>query len=198
MCVSESKLELRGSSSGYSGMSQIYSSYFYQLEEVTKQCYIEKLDKLGGINDPYSAEPTTVCEDWQNWPDVEYADIYNYLIETPSVYTCNSLKAYKNLKAYNYYVNGWIDDVRVVQITKLCHPHYMVTASVRHSQKLSVAPVKENGIVVCTHCSCMVGLGEACSHIAALLFTLEGNTKMKRNITCSSLPCLDLNRLLSG
>ena len=57
-------------------------------------------------------------------------------IETPSVYTCDSLKAYKSLEAYNYYVNGCIDNVRVLQITKLCHPHYMVTASVGHSLKL--------------------------------------------------------------
>ena len=85
--------------------------------------------------------------------------------------------------------------MRVVQITKLHDLHYMITASVRHSQKLSVAPakpwvaVKQNGIVVCTHCTCMAGLGEACSHVAALLFTLEGNTKMKKNVTCTSLPC---------
>ena len=84
--------------------------------------------------------------------------------------------------------------MRVVQITKLHDLHYMITASVRHSQKLSVAPakpwvaVKQNGIVVGTHCTCMAGLGEACSHIAALLFTLEGNTKMKKNVTCTSLP----------
>ena len=67
--------------SGSSAMSKIYSSYFYQLEEATKQ--------LGGINNPYvEALTTTVrCEAWQNWPDVEYADIYNYLIETTSIYT---------------------------------------------------------------------------------------------------------------
>ena len=65
-------------------------------------------------------------------------------------------------------------------------PHYMITVSVRHSQKLSVHPakpwvaVKQSGTVVCAHCSCMAGLGEACSHIAALLFTLEANTKMKK------------------
>ena len=35
----------------------------------------------------------------------------------------------------------------------------------------------------------MAGLGEACSHIAALLFTLEANTKMIQNTTCTSLPC---------
>ena len=31
-------------------LSRALQPYFYQLEEATKQRYIEKLDKLGGIN----------------------------------------------------------------------------------------------------------------------------------------------------
>ena len=117
---------------------------------------------------------------------------------TPSLYTGESLKAYKSLEAYNNYINGWIDDVKVVKITKLVEPHYMVTAAVRHSQKLTIPPAKpwvaakQNGTstVVCAHCSCMAGLGEACSHIAALLFTLEATTTMNQNTRCTSLPYL--------
>ena len=29
------------------------------------------------------------------------------------------------------------------------------------------------GTILCVHCNCMAGLGEACSHIAALLFAVE-------------------------
>ena len=43
--------------SGSSAMSTIYSSYFYQLEEATKQRYIEKLDK------PISTSNTSECGD---------------------------------------------------------------------------------------------------------------------------------------
>ena len=39
------------------------------------------------------------------------------------------------------------------------------------------------------HCTCMAGLGEACSHIAALLFTVEANTRVKKRTVCTSLPC---------
>jgi len=35
----------------------------------------------------------------------------------------------------------------------------------------------------------MAGLGEACSHIAALLFVLEANTKMRKNTSCTSQLC---------
>ena len=45
----------------------------------------------------------------------------------------------------------------------------MITAEVKHSQRLSVPPVKtlvaaeKGGAVVCAHCDFMAGLGEACS-----------------------------------
>ena len=35
----------------------------------------------------------------------------------------------------------------------------------------------------------MAGLGEACSHIAAVLFALEANTQVKKSMSCTSLPC---------
>ena len=35
----------------------------------------------------------------------------------------------------------------------------------------------------------MAGIGEACFHIAAVLFTIEANTNMKQQFSCTSLPC---------
>ncbi len=44
--------------------------------------------------------------------------------------------------------------------------------------------------MVCGHCNCVAGLGEACSHrIAALLFTLDANSQVKKSMSCTSLPC---------
>ena len=63
---------------------------------------------------------------------------------------------------------------------------FLFTALVKHSQRLSLPPlkvwlaVKQSGEVLCAHCSCMAGLGEACSHVAAVLFTAEANTQTKR------------------
>ena len=35
----------------------------------------------------------------------------------------------------------------------------------------------------------MAGLGDACSHIAAVLFALEANTQVKKSMSYTSLPC---------
>ena len=35
----------------------------------------------------------------------------------------------------------------------------------------------------------MAGLGESCSHIAALLFAMEANTQLQKKTSCTSLPC---------
>ena len=57
-----------------------------------------------------------------------------------------------------------------------------ITALVRHSQKLSWPPlkaVKQSGEVICTHCSCVPGLGEVCSNVAAVLRpTSEPNSNL--------------------
>ena len=104
------------------------------------------------------------------------------------------LRAYKSLDAYNLFVNGWVGNVRVLCL--VCDQSiFLAFAEVRHSQSISKTPVKpwvalrKNVTVLCAHCTCMAGLNEACSHIAALLFALEANTQMKTNLSCTSLPC---------
>ena len=93
-----------------------------------------------------------------------------------------------------FFLNGWVSNVSVTAAMRTPDIK-LVFGSVKHSQRISdtllkpwVAAKKE-GTVVCAHCTCMVGLGEACSHIAALLFTLEKNTQQQNMTTCTSLPC---------
>ena len=72
---------------------------------------------------------------------------------------------------------------------------FLITASVKHLQRLSIAHVKawvateQNGTIICAHCNCTAGLGEACSHISAILFTLDANTQVKSTMSCTFLPC---------
>ena len=56
---------------------------------------------------------STVPIQWHEWPALMHANIYNYLILTPSLYTHEQLKSYKSLDAYNRFVNGWVSDIVV-------------------------------------------------------------------------------------
>ena len=62
-------------------VTMAYSEYYYSLEEETKTRYKEKLSILGGITDPYlTMEQSQDSLEWQDWPEVQYPDIYNYLV----------------------------------------------------------------------------------------------------------------------
>ena len=172
----------------------MFSTHYYELPDRTRSRYKQKMEKAGLVDDPYfTREQGIQSKPWQNWPRVEYPDMYNYLIQTPSTYTGESLRAYKSLDGYNFCVNGWVSNVLVFPIPRTSCK--IISASVKHSQKLSAAPLTPwvaanmNGTVVCAHCTCMAGLGEACAHIAALLFTLERNTQHQNQTACTSLPC---------
>ena len=76
-------------------------------------------------------------------------------------------------------------------ITKVNYIHLQV----RHSQRLSETPLKcwivteESGEVCCAHCNCMAGLGETCTHIAAILFYLEAAHRFVEVKTCTQGAC---------
>lgn len=57
---------------------------------------------------------------------------------------------------------------------------------VNHSQALSARQpelwllIRRDGIVKLAHCTCMAGLGEACSHIGAVLYYVKAVSKFNR------------------
>ena len=80
-----------------------YSSYYHELDSTTKQHYREKIEKVGVSQDQYltyECKPV-VDVDWQNWPRVKYPHVFNFPIEMPSLYTSESLKAYKRISVSN-------------------------------------------------------------------------------------------------
>ena len=65
-----------------------YSKYFEGLDAVSRRRYEEKLDMLPGtVDDPYVNSCFVPGHSVNHlWPEVEYPDIYNYLINSVSIY----------------------------------------------------------------------------------------------------------------
>ena len=91
------------------------SDYYKSLDAEDKLFYKKKLTLGNGRTLP---DPYFIGED--NWdcnvsklPNVVWPDIYNYLIDKPSIYTKQKLKAYKSLEAYNFFLSGHVQDIYV-------------------------------------------------------------------------------------
>ncbi|XP_076141359.1 uncharacterized protein LOC143123987 [Alosa pseudoharengus] len=48
--------------------------------------------------------------------------------------------------------------------------------------------VHEDGTILAAHCTCKAGLGEACSHAAALMYALLAAVEQK-DVSCTDMPC---------
>ena len=62
---------------------------------------------------------------------------------------------------------------------------------VLHSQRLNETALhqwiiaKENVQILTGHCNCMAGLGESCTHVAAVLFALEAAVRIRNSKNCT-------------
>ncbi len=69
-----------------------------------------------------------------------------------------------------------------------------ISFQVNHSQRISDTPlrpwvaIQKDGQVISAHCTCMAGLSEVCSHIAATLFAMESAIRHVQSKSCTSGP----------
>ncbi|CAG2215690.1 unnamed protein product [Mytilus edulis] len=173
---------------------QLYSSYVNSLTPDAKQRYQTKL--LYAYGTKSLPDPYVLTDKWSTnpctWPDLTFGDIYVYLIDTPSIYTKDSMKAYKSLEAYNFVVSGHVQVVLTHQVSD-DSPFIAIKAKVTPSQRAREKPHqpwvyldKASAAVYCAHCTCMAGLGEVCSHVGALLFKIEMGVKMGLTLSSST------------
>ncbi|XP_055874597.1 uncharacterized protein LOC129926016 [Biomphalaria glabrata] len=160
------------------------------MDESSKERYLKKISEINNI-DPYTLKASQCIKDNDLLPSLCYPDLFTYLVLQQSAYTKDEFKAYKSLAAYNQFLDGWVQEVMAFK------PHNclntVVLAKVLHSQRLAervLQPwivINQEGIIVSAHCSCIAGLGESCTHVAATLFMLEANTRLKESKTVTGV-----------
>ena len=95
------------------------SEYFESLSEEDKKGYLAKLTLSTGEQLP---DPFILHSNWSDdvslLPDITYPDIYHYLIEYSSQFSKESLKAYKSLESYNFFVSGHVQNVYYHEVEK--------------------------------------------------------------------------------
>ncbi|KAH3777905.1 hypothetical protein DPMN_179353 [Dreissena polymorpha] len=165
-------------------------SYRETLEPVVRARYEEKLKNIGGT-DPYElCVKTSFSDEKKLLPSVTYPDIVNYLLFSPSPYTTDDLKSLKGLDAYNQSMSGWVSNVRAVVIGS----KHVIRSKVLHSMRIRDKPlnpwsiVEPNGVIQASHCDCMAGLGEVCTHVAAMLFTVMEIVRIRDSTTVTQDP----------
>ena len=74
------------------------------LDYSAQKLYLMKL-KVDGrdLKDPYDIPDELWLDDPSKWPEIQFGDIYTYLMDTPGIFTKENLQAYKSLEAYNYF-----------------------------------------------------------------------------------------------
>lgn len=139
------------------------SSYASELSNTDRESYLEKLTLSNGIRLP---DPCTIVEwieDVSRWPNIQWPDIYTYLVEKPSVYTREKLRAYKSLDAYEYVVCGHVQNVKYHDIdSEFCVLKSEILPSQRQGHKTTMYEAwviinQRENYVLTANCTCMAG-----------------------------------------
>uniref|UniRef100_A0A1X7SHI9 SWIM-type domain-containing protein n=1 Tax=Amphimedon queenslandica TaxID=400682 RepID=A0A1X7SHI9_AMPQE len=151
---------------------------------------------LSDLCDPYKVPMEMWSDDISLWPDLEFGQLYMYLVSTTGEFTKEMLKNYKSLDAYNYYASGWVQTIYFHDMEQGIN--CVLKGKVKASQRLNDPPHeawvclhKKTADVVTGHCSCMAGKGGTCSHVAGILFKIEACARLGIvKMSCTSLPCV--------
>lgn len=142
----------------------MWSEYYKNLEKSDQTQYQKKLTLSDGtlLPDPYKIESGWECN-VQRLPDITWVDVHEYLIEAPSEFTKDKLKAYKSLEAYNFFISGHVQDIHYYNTKKngMCFIKSSVLPSQRQGQNTTLYNVwvvmHAEGWILSGNCTCMAG-----------------------------------------
>ena len=142
------------------------SDYALGLDTVSRERYDRKLELFDGrfkVPDPYVLKDNEWSLDMTKWPPIEYADLFNYFINTPGIYTKEALKAYKSLDGYDYFISRHDHEVFHSDVSP-DSPVCLLKARVLPSQRLNDEPHdpwicvdRLPGYIIAAHCTCKAG-----------------------------------------
>jgi hypothetical protein len=147
--------------------SSFVSQYVGTLPDKDRLLYLEKLVLTSGeeIPDPYSIGEADWIVDIREWPIISWPDIHGYLIDTPSLYTKEKLRAYKSLDAVNYVLCGHVQEIKYHGISPesdFCLLRSLVLPSQRQGSSSTlydawVCISKSQGFILTANCTCIAG-----------------------------------------
>ncbi|KAH8019076.1 hypothetical protein HPB51_016714 [Rhipicephalus microplus] len=105
------------------------------------------------------------------WPRVDSSDIHEFLVPRMSLKTREQMKSKKALEGHNFLKSGWLWELWV---NKFAADTVIVVTQCVHNALVDVWFVaKSDDEILATHCTCIAGNSEACSHPTALLFYVK-------------------------
>lgn len=141
----------------------IVSRYALSLTPQDREQYRSKIVLANGDCLPDPELLTEWVDNVIKWPDIHWPAIYCYLVDKPSVYTREKLRAYKSLDAYNYVVCGHVQTVLYSDIgDDFCVLKAEVLPSQRQGKNTSMYQAwvvinKREGYIHNANCTCMAG-----------------------------------------
>lgn len=144
-------------------------------------------------------------KDIRKMPAISLFDITTYLLESPrhqdknfEIFGKEKLIRYKTLRSYRLLKEDHINSLQYHDFKpSIALVRCLSLASFEKQgteYKTFVAISKETKTILYGHCHCVAGLGEACTHVAGLLFAIEefvseGLTELPDDLTCTEKLC---------
>ncbi|XP_070549026.1 uncharacterized protein [Ptychodera flava] len=128
---------------------------------------------------PYHAVKSCWTTDIRGVPPVSFEQVKYYLIESnEKTFDKEALRAYKAMKAYKLWDGGHVHSLQLHYLKNISKKFMFVKGCVNASEDTHKTytvhiTIASDGCIYGGSCQCVAGLGEACSHIAAMLFALE-------------------------
>ncbi|XP_061186982.1 uncharacterized protein LOC133195130 [Saccostrea echinata] len=130
------------------------------------------------------------------FPNIKIQDVENYLIHSSHrTVDAKKMQCYRlYIRGLNFFKEGYIHKIMMNEInpdSEYCYIRSKYYPSMKQGvyEQWILMTKKPPFHVQKASCTCPAGLGEGCTHVAGLLFALEGRPVTDDDVPCTSKPC---------